>query len=264
MNKLFSIFILALLVVSPMVIATTPIIPLVVTQQLAIRHADLERTHYRLSLLAEGFTNYIQEIGGDTSELNDLRNQFDDMKDDLLSGSTHTELNQDILKAKGIIDAFVAEYNAQLSAHNGTPSAGTSKALANLVAHKSEAQALDAKFWEVNQENSLEIFDHNMEQAENFIDWMDSHGYDASSLTSILDKIKAKRVPLEQALQQKNPFKVQGTLYEIGVLAQQFGTEADRIIKGSGKVCAQDVQECPDGSFVGRDPAKNCQFKPCP
>eukprot|EP00486_Rosalina_sp_Unknown_P009047 CAMPEP_0201595752 /NCGR_PEP_ID=MMETSP0190_2-20130828/192645_1 /ASSEMBLY_ACC=CAM_ASM_000263 /TAXON_ID=37353 /ORGANISM="Rosalina sp." /LENGTH=1032 /DNA_ID=CAMNT_0048055839 /DNA_START=42 /DNA_END=3141 /DNA_ORIENTATION=+ len=29
-------------------------------------------------------------------------------------------------------------------------------------------------------------------------------------------------------------------------------------------VCTADVNECPDGSFVGRDSANNCQFKPCP
>ena len=29
-------------------------------------------------------------------------------------------------------------------------------------------------------------------------------------------------------------------------------------------VCAQDVQQCPDGSYVARDPANNCNFKPCP
>lgn len=30
------------------------------------------------------------------------------------------------------------------------------------------------------------------------------------------------------------------------------------------KLCTADVKQCPDGSFVARDPAKNCQFKPCP
>jgi len=29
-------------------------------------------------------------------------------------------------------------------------------------------------------------------------------------------------------------------------------------------VCAADVQECPDGSFVSRDPDNNCEFEPCP
>jgi hypothetical protein len=28
--------------------------------------------------------------------------------------------------------------------------------------------------------------------------------------------------------------------------------------------CTQDVQECPDGSFVGRDPADDCAFVSCP
>ncbi len=28
--------------------------------------------------------------------------------------------------------------------------------------------------------------------------------------------------------------------------------------------CAQDAKECPDGTFVGRDPKNNCEFEPCP
>jgi len=28
--------------------------------------------------------------------------------------------------------------------------------------------------------------------------------------------------------------------------------------------CPQDVRQCPDGSWVGRDPNNNCQFRPCP
>ena len=30
------------------------------------------------------------------------------------------------------------------------------------------------------------------------------------------------------------------------------------------KMCAADVKECPDGSFVPRDPEDDCEFKPCP
>jgi hypothetical protein len=28
--------------------------------------------------------------------------------------------------------------------------------------------------------------------------------------------------------------------------------------------CAADVRQCPDGSFVARDPARRCAFAPCP
>ena len=28
--------------------------------------------------------------------------------------------------------------------------------------------------------------------------------------------------------------------------------------------CTMDAKECPDGSFVGRDPENNCEFNPCP
>lgn len=29
-------------------------------------------------------------------------------------------------------------------------------------------------------------------------------------------------------------------------------------------MCSAEVMICPDGSFVGRDPAHNCSFKACP
>jgi hypothetical protein len=28
--------------------------------------------------------------------------------------------------------------------------------------------------------------------------------------------------------------------------------------------CTMEAKACPDGSYVGRDAAKNCEFKPCP
>jgi hypothetical protein len=31
-----------------------------------------------------------------------------------------------------------------------------------------------------------------------------------------------------------------------------------------GVACAADVRQCPDGSFVSRNPAASCSFDPCP
>jgi hypothetical protein len=28
--------------------------------------------------------------------------------------------------------------------------------------------------------------------------------------------------------------------------------------------CTMEAMACPDGSYVGRDPAANCAFRPCP
>jgi hypothetical protein len=40
---------------------------------------------------------------------------------------------------------------------------------------------------------------------------------------------------------------------------EQENTSEDDLI-----MCAMDVQECPDGSFVARNPEDNCNFYPCP
>jgi hypothetical protein len=28
--------------------------------------------------------------------------------------------------------------------------------------------------------------------------------------------------------------------------------------------CTMEAKACPNGSYVGRDPQKNCEFRPCP
>lgn len=33
---------------------------------------------------------------------------------------------------------------------------------------------------------------------------------------------------------------------------------------GGTKVCPADVRQCSDGSWVGRDPRRNCAFRSCP
>jgi hypothetical protein len=33
---------------------------------------------------------------------------------------------------------------------------------------------------------------------------------------------------------------------------------------GHDVVCTMEAKQCPDGSHVGRDPASNCSFRPCP
>lgn len=48
----------------------------------------------------------------------------------------------------------------------------------------------------------------------------------------------------------------------------QIRTDGDIDIEGGitgydDIFCTADVQECPDGSFVARDPEKNCEFKEC-
>jgi len=30
------------------------------------------------------------------------------------------------------------------------------------------------------------------------------------------------------------------------------------------KACTQEAKQCPDGSYVSREPLNNCEFKPCP
>lgn len=35
-------------------------------------------------------------------------------------------------------------------------------------------------------------------------------------------------------------------------------------VEQEAQFCALDAKECPDGSYVSRDPLNNCEFKACP
>lgn len=39
---------------------------------------------------------------------------------------------------------------------------------------------------------------------------------------------------------------------------------ADQPAAGDSKMCTMEAKQCPDGSYVGRDAANNCEFAPCP
>ena len=41
-------------------------------------------------------------------------------------------------------------------------------------------------------------------------------------------------------------------------------TNVQNFTKPSGLFCTAEVKQCPDGSFVSRDTALHCDFKPCP
>lgn len=49
----------------------------------------------------------------------------------------------------------------------------------------------------------------------------------------------------------------------IGVLANQTNRNQQASLPGQ-VACTMDAAVCPDGSFVGRDPNRNCKFERCP
>ncbi len=55
---------------------------------------------------------------------------------------------------------------------------------------------------------------------------------------------------------------------EIGVRARLFfAVVTSLLLHGCATAptvaCTMEAKQCPDGSYVGRDPAMNCQFRPC-
>jgi hypothetical protein len=37
----------------------------------------------------------------------------------------------------------------------------------------------------------------------------------------------------------------------------------DGCVRTANVACTMEAKQCADGSYVGRDPARNCEFKPC-
>lgn len=53
------------------------------------------------------------------------------------------------------------------------------------------------------------------------------------------------------------------TIFQCG--QQETHPPEEALTEEMGNVyCTQDVKQCPDGSYVGRNPANNCNFYPCP
>lgn len=48
------------------------------------------------------------------------------------------------------------------------------------------------------------------------------------------------------------------------IFAVEEGSIADTLENTTDSVCTMDVKECWDGSFVSRNPSRNCEFYPCP
>lgn len=52
-------------------------------------------------------------------------------------------------------------------------------------------------------------------------------------------------------------------LFLAGCEAKDVGKSNEFATNPREIVCTTDVRECPDGTYVARDPAKTCEFKPC-
>jgi hypothetical protein len=51
----------------------------------------------------------------------------------------------------------------------------------------------------------------------------------------------------------------------VGFLASRPADKKDvNVSDGNPKLCTLEARACPDGSYVGRNPAKNCEFDACP
>jgi hypothetical protein len=54
---------------------------------------------------------------------------------------------------------------------------------------------------------------------------------------------------------------------KIGVRARFFSILPMLVLSGCAQTadvaCTMDAKVCPDGSYVGRNPQRNCEFNPC-
>lgn len=225
-TKLILATLVILLLAFPAYAADTPVID----AQVAIRHANLERMHLNIALLGEGFVNYINEIGGDTTELNNILDDFDAKLDDLLSADTHKEINDEMTATRTIVEDFKREYDVQFAANNGKEGMGIVRALDNVKAHKDEVDAKEENYWSVRLDQTSIILDTQIQRGEDTIDFFEKRGQDTSALRSNLDDIIAKEADLLSAIQAKKPVEAAAIQLQIGILGNSFVEEADRLL----------------------------------
>ena len=90
--------------------------------QMEMRHATVTSQHTFLTQTAQGMINYISDIGGDTTELESLKKEYDDLLSELTATDRHIDLN-DLLhdKSRPLMKSFREEYRSQFDDNDGKP-----------------------------------------------------------------------------------------------------------------------------------------------
>jgi hypothetical protein len=190
--------------------------------QLEARYANLERIAKPLNVTAETMIEYIAEIGGDTTELESIHSAFQSKVNSVRNQKTHIELNELVVDAAQDIKDFGKEYKAQFDAHEGKPLVSLARIVEALSEAKEEIDELTEIYWETRQTNVLQIFDNDVEAAEELLPLFVNHpNYEA--ITAKVNEIKEMRNDLETALESRKELQILDVQTDIWLMVQELG-----------------------------------------
>lgn len=194
---------------------------------LEIRKARIGMYTETRVLVVEGLVSYFDELGSDASQLSSFLDDFKSHYESLKLTTTHAALNSERLELWDINVDMALELRSLRIENLLSVANLTSKIEDIKTEHQSEIDALEDNYWSVRKTNMLAVFDLRVDKAQDVLDKLDDKGYDITEAQAKLDEIKAKRVEMEDALDQRDGVAVGSVRIEI----YDLGNELRQIVR---------------------------------
>ncbi len=178
----------------------------ILEKQVEIRQAHLKWTAEIMEISMDATIEYVDEVsfGAGTSELSELFDDFKDQTKKTEALTTHVAFNNALRQLRQIITDFRLETREQMTEHNGVGWQLLADIKEALDENKGKIDGLEDEYWEIREDNSLEIFDIWVDWAQNILDKIEDNGYDTIEAQAKLDEIKDERGSLENALKDRD------------------------------------------------------------
>lgn len=219
MKKLFMVLVLAILATSIVAAAEYPVLD----KQIEIRKNHIKWMSEVKKIGMDATIDYFDGINGSTEELESIKEDFEEQESLILGMDTHVGLNNGMRELRTITGTFRKETMNQLRQTPGKPMVLAAEIVTALDEHKDELDAFKDAYWDLHEENSLEIFDLRVERAETILSKLEDHGYNISEAEAKLDEIKAKKTDLESAFEERDLIQIAAVHLEIFELSKELG-----------------------------------------
>ncbi|MFC1769036.1 hypothetical protein ACFLZX_04705 [Nanoarchaeota archaeon] len=200
----------------------------ILDKQLEIRQANLDTLTKTLEVGMDATIAYVEEIGGDASELESKKAAFLAKRETLRDASNHEILN-----------AGVNELNEQLKSFNqladsivkgnpdGVPATWLLQVLAALKENEGPINDLKDEYWSIKQTNVLEIYDEQLAGINELADLIEASGWDMDQIDAKVSKLEELKTDLTDALDSKVELQV------VAVQVKILGTATELVNVGA-------------------------------
>jgi len=196
----------------------------VLDKQVEIRKAHIAWMAAIKKVSMDAVVDYVSEKsnGSGSGKLEQLRTELQQQETNMQTLTTHLAINNALAEMVGTVSGFRQETVSQMGKHNGKYVVLAANIVVALDEHKDELDALEDNYWQVREENSLDIFDVQARRAQAVIDTLEAYEYDITEAQAQLDQIKAERTGLQTALQERSHLKIAAAYVKIGALSAQL------------------------------------------